>query len=103
MHSQTATQSAPPPTVLVFSAHDNVIGHRRARALVGGLTRLGLEGQVIDKLSTTLADLMLVAEYRVVEVPFTVVIGTEGVVARLRGVPTVRELLELLDSFARLE
>ena len=99
---ESSPQAATQVVALVFSADDDIVGHRRARALAGGLTRAGVQAQVVNKLSNRLDELLLVAKYRVVEVPFTVLVQGEAVIGRLQGAPSTREVLALLDRYSRL-
>lgn len=65
---------------------------------MGGLRRAGVDVRHINKLSTKLGDLVLVAKHRVVEVPFVVVVRGESVIARLAGTPSTRDLLDTLAA-----
>lgn len=72
--------------IYLFYADDDTEGTRRARALQTGLAKAGYDCRLVNKLSRDLGDLMLVAQYRIVEVPTWILIDAEG-----------EELLRMLD------
>lgn len=82
-------------TIIVFSADDDTANHRRARALSSGVE---YPVRVVNKLSNKLEELMLVAKHRIVEVPMWLVLQDDKVVARLRGVPSPKECLALVEA-----
>lgn len=74
---------------LVFASRDVPNMLERARRLAERLTERGVKTRVIDKLSSDLNDLLLVAEHGVVEPAAFVLLDTSGVRVRLTGVPTM--------------
>jgi len=95
-HEQPTCEAPPALEVLIFSSHDNVTLHRRARALQSGLTNHGILSNVYDKLGSDFDELLQVAKHRVVSTPTTVVYKHGAVVARLLRLPSTREARALL-------
>lgn len=84
--------------ILLFSADDDIDNHRRARVLESKLTQDGVACQLVNKLSTVLTDVLLVAKHRVLEVPSWILIDAAGAAASElhSGMPSVREMRSLL-------
>lgn len=97
--SRVSCSMATKETVLLFTTEEDIQGSRRARALAGGLKRAGWNVRVINRLSSSLEDLLLVAKYRAVELPRWIVLRKGNVWLDSLTMPTlnqaIRELAKL--------
>lgn len=71
---------------------------RRAKLTASALKRPGTTTALINKLSSDVEELAVVARYRVLDVPGWLVVRDDTVVLRLSGIPTPREAQQLLDA-----
>ena len=85
------------PEVLIFASRDDAhSGWARVKVLEGALRAQGVSVSLINRMSSKLEDLALVAKHGVVSTPLVVVLCGRKTVARLREVPTVRAVLAAL-------
>lgn len=85
--------------VLVFASHEQPVRFAAARALVGELLARGHKARLVDKLTSDLDLLILVAEYGVVE--DVVLVFREGARPRARRT-TLLSVQEVEAAFAHL-
>lgn len=87
--------------VLLFIAEDDIENARRARALYAGLTKDGIDCQVVNRLSNDLDELKLIATYRVWQLPRWLVLHkgkTEHDACVMPSYNDATSILELLDK-----
>lgn len=92
-----ATEST---TTYIFTIEDDKDNHRRARALKSGLARNSVTCAHINKLGNDLAELLLVARYRIIDVPTWLVVDENGdeLQRQTGSVPSTREALAHLRA-----
>lgn len=101
--SDPMATSETPRVILFVSLPGTTEDARRLRALRVGLERHEINHIVVNRMSTRLSDLLLVAQHRILEAPFWVAVNADGdTLARFRGVPTLRELRAALAQVTEL-
>ena len=83
--------------VLVFAGKDDPhAGFTRARILTDILKEQGLSVTFVDVLSTRYEDLLLIAKHGVLDSPRVLVLDEQRLLMQKHGVPSARDVLQLL-------
>jgi hypothetical protein len=81
----------------VFVSKEHPELYDTAERLVGILTTRRMKARLVDKLSSQVEDLLLMAEYGVVEETVVVLVDDTGVRGRLTQLPEPDELMKAID------